>query len=230
MNIIINEEEFNKLKSLSIKPITFGSKLYGLDNDKSDTDLLYVYNTPEDWVEIIQNYNINHQFQYKDVENNIDHIFTSNEQFWKNLTNGDSTINTDIFLFSDYFNNLYPNKEDVLNIVRTYRIMKAYLGFAKRDFKKISEGNHKLIHGARCLYMTETLINNQLPTIEGIKNYIKEIKLSDVSTLIEKEIYLRYKITEMLNKKEINHYYFPNFIDNLLMKLLKSLNTIEFKY
>ena len=34
----------------------------------------------------------------------------------------------------------------------------------------------------------------------------------------------------MLENKEITHYYIPNINDNLLYKLMQSINTIEFKY
>jgi predicted nucleotidyltransferase len=229
MNIHINEEEFNELKKYTVGEYQFGSVLYGLNNEKSDTDILYLYENPIHWDETLKFYNINHQFQYKEVNKNIDHLFTSVEQFWKNLSNGDSTINCDIFLFNKDFNNAI-NSDYRLKFVRTYRIMKAYLGLAKRDFKKANEGNHKLIHGARCLYMVETLINNELPTINGIQEYVKNISTKDLSNLIDNEIQLRKKLTDMLENKEITHYYIPNINDNLLYKLMQSINTIEFKY
>lgn len=227
MNIIISQEEHINLLNYVKNEIVFGSKLYGLNNENSDTDIMMIYETPESWHQQLQFYVVNHQFQYKDRENNIDYIFTSIEQFWRNLINGDSTINTDIFLFSDMFD---YDKTLKLSLVRTYRIMKAYLGFAKRDFKKIAEGNHKLIHGIRCLYMVETLIANELPTIEGLKKYIENNKTKDFEFLTNGESMLRFKISDMLNKKEINHYFIPQTTDTLLNKLLNSLNTIEFKY
>lgn len=229
MNIYINKDEFNELKKYTIGEYQFGSVLYGLNKQNSDIDILHLYNSPKEWKETLDFYNINHQFQYKDIENNIDNIFTSVEQFWKNLTTGDSTINCDIFLFNEDFNGAF-DAEYRLKFVRTYRILKAYLGFAKRDFKKVTEGKHKVIHGARCIYMVETLLKNELPTIDGLKNYVKDITIKDVFNLIDKEIELRYKITEMLNRNEIKHYYMPKITDNLLNKLLQSINIIEFKY
>ena len=69
-----------------------------------------------------------HQFQYKDIENNIDYIWISNEQFFKNQASGESTINSDIILFADFL-----EESSKLNMCRTYNVMKAYLGFAIRD-------------------------------------------------------------------------------------------------
>lgn len=229
MNIHINEDEFNELKNYIVGEYQFGSVLYGLNNEKSDKDILYLYENPNNWDETLRFYNINNQFQYKDVDNNIDYIFSSVDQFWKNLTTGDSTINCDIFLFNKDFNNAIDS-EYRLKFIRTYRIMKAYLGLAKRDFNQHNKGIHKLIHGARSLYMTETLINNELPTINGIQEYVKNISLEDRTNLIDKEIELRKKITNMLDNKEITHYYIPKISDKLLYKMMQSINTIEFKY
>lgn len=69
MNIYINKDEFNELKKYTIGEYQFGSVLYGLNKQNSDIDILHLYNSPKEWKETLDFYNINHQFQYKDIEN-----------------------------------------------------------------------------------------------------------------------------------------------------------------
>ncbi|MCU0329313.1 MAG: hypothetical protein MUE53_10005, partial [Chitinophagales bacterium] len=135
MNIIFSEEEHLFLQSQIIQTIIFGSRLYGSHNESSDTDKLCIYKTSD--IELHSGLPNIHQFQFKDKDNNIDYIYCSELQFWKNLLSGDSTINADIVLFTD----LYPSK---LEICRTYKTIKAYLGFAKRDLQK--KEFKKLLH------------------------------------------------------------------------------------
>jgi predicted nucleotidyltransferase len=220
MNIIINKEEHLFLQSQVLQSIKIGSHLYGTNNENSDIDFLCIYKTSE--VELHSGLPNFHQFQYKDIENNIDWNYCSELQFWKNLQSGDATINADIVLFTD----LYTNK---LEICRTYKVIKAYLGFAKRDLKDIKKDTkRKLIHAARGLYCAESLINNKLPTKLDIQNIYTQ--LLDKDDLITKEKNLRIKTNDLYDSNQLDNYYIEKCDNTLWQKLLESNNTKEFRY
>ncbi|MBK7139922.1 MAG: nucleotidyltransferase domain-containing protein [Bacteroidetes bacterium] len=126
MNIIINKEEHLFLQTQLIQSIQIGSHLYGTNNENSDTDFLCIYKTSD--VELHSGLPNFHQFQYKDLENNIDWNYCSELQFWKNLQSGDATINADIVLFTE----LYNKK---LEICRTYKT-KSIFRFCQTRFKR----------------------------------------------------------------------------------------------
>ena len=220
MNIIINKEEHLLLQIQLIQSIQIGSHLYGTNNENSDTDFLCIYKTSD--VELHSGLPNFHQFQYKDVENNIDWNYCSELQFWKNLQSGDATINADIVLFTE----LYNKK---LEICRTYKTINAYLGFAKRDLKDVKKDvNRKLIHAARGLYCAESLINNELPTkLEIQKIYSKTLNTEE---LINKEKKLRTKTNELYDSNQLSNYYIEKCNHTLWQKLLDSNNTKEFRY
>ncbi|MBX7227210.1 MAG: hypothetical protein K1X55_14335 [Chitinophagales bacterium] len=219
MNIIIQQEEHVFLQGLVIKKYRMGSHLYGLARPDSDIDYLCIYRTSE--VEKASGLPNGHQFQYKESSPSIDWIYCSELQFWKNLFSGDATINADIVLFSGDWQNS-------LEICRTYKVIKAYLGFGKRDLKQIKEGTHKLYHAARSLYCAEQLLQNQLPTIQGIQDL--HGSKQDVQDLIEKEQALRAELNRQYDAQALKTYYVDSCDHPLWQKLLDSNNIKEFKY
>jgi predicted nucleotidyltransferase len=81
MNIHITDIElFEKLSISTIFSIEIGSKMYGLDNDNSDRDILCIYATSDN--ELNSFYMTHHQIQYK--ENNTDYIFVNIHNFIRN--------------------------------------------------------------------------------------------------------------------------------------------------
>lgn len=238
MNIFITEEEHQYLQeNLLDTTILIGSKMYGTDDGESDTDYLCIVK-PILNIGITEMYNCFpniHQFQYKDLDNKIDYIYTTELQFYKNMYSGDSTINTDVCIF---YNNI-PVKN-----IRTYKIIKAYLGFAKRDIKflkrdktKLLKNIHELIsrmsHIERGLYIAECLLENKLPDLVYIKKFTVNIK-NKIATLQNNNgdivDYIDYFISfnsetekmlrenEILNSRQIPMY--PDLTDNIeLFKL-----------
>lgn len=217
MNIILTEEEHLFLQTQIIQTIIFGSRLYGTHNERSDTDKLCIYKTSD--IELHSGLPNIHQFQFKDKDKNIDYIYCSELQFWKNLLSGDSTINADIVLFTD----LYPRK---LEICRTYKTIKAYLGFAKRDLQK--KEFKKLLHAARSLYCAEKLINHEIPSIFEIQKIFNDYL--DYETLIKKENDLRKNLNDLYNNNLINNFYIEECENILWRRLLESNNIREFRY
>lgn len=223
MNIIINKEEKEYLHGLVIKKITIGSHLYGTNNENSDIDYLNIYKTTE--LELNSGLPNYHQFQYKDP-NNIDWLYTSELQFWKNFYSGDSSINTDVVLFTDYVND-----DKKLKLCRTYKVIKAYLGFAKRDLKQINKDSSKLFHAKRGLYCADKLINGKLPLISDIQDIYNGVTMDiTLQGLIWIENEIRTKLNELYNSNEIKSYYIEQTKNTLFDKLLDSNNIKEFKY
>lgn len=248
MNIKISKEEHTFLQEYVLAKILMGSKMYGVDTEKSDTDYLCIYSTPIEWNGNKFNAFPNiHQFQYTDTESNTDYVYTSEDQFYVNLFSGDSTINADICLFSDKATVLGEVK---LYILRTYKIIKAYLGFAKRDLAKGAKLD-SMCHGARSLVIAKFLLNGDLPTLINIQDIYLDLKYmhdtnksgltKEVNRLKKLETQYRAELNTMLDNNEIQMY--PDFnnhskllptsaepVDSLLFKLLNSNNTKEFKY
>jgi len=83
-------------------------------------------------------------------------IFTSLHSFLRNLFSGDAIINFEII---NSKNLLGTNLESLYNMRKsfyTYKVMRSYLGFGRRDLKQINLGekdrgkNKKLFHTYRC--------------------------------------------------------------------------------
>ena len=228
MNIHISEKQHKYLQQFVVRTEIIGSKLYGTNSDKSDTDLLCIYEIPFKFIsEHLSRFPSIHQFQYKDIDNNTDYIYCTPLQFFYNQASGDSTINSDICLFSNM------SWCGSIAICVTYKVIKGYLGFAKRDLKQYKEGNHKLIHAKRGLYCAEKLMYNERPLIEDIQEFYH--MEHNVTELIQYEHNLRFILTQMLNRNEIEFYQISELFDKdedeyVFQLLLNSNNTKEFKY
>lgn len=175
MNIkFVDSKIFEQLMSIpDIIKIEFGSNIYGIKNENSDTDIMIIYPDKFDYCSVFKNH---HQFQYKDVENNIDYIFTSVSNFIRNLVSGDSTIAFEIV----YSGSLKDTSLNYLHIIGkefiTYKILRSYLGMCRRDLtdyhkqKSDRDKNKAILHGIRgYLYCKELIETNDIKSFE-IKN------------------------------------------------------------
>jgi predicted nucleotidyltransferase len=122
---------FKKLKNASLIKMEIGSKMYGLNDEFSDVDYLYVYATSRR--EMNSMVRSHHQMQFK--EDGVDHNFVSLHTFLHNCINGDSTINFEVVnseeLIGTPLEFLYGNRSAFCN----YSIIRSYLGLARRDIK-----------------------------------------------------------------------------------------------
>lgn len=229
MNIKINKKEASILLKREQGRFLIGSYLYGTQKDTSDKDILIIYESFNIDMEHI--FQIRHQLQWDDEENNIDYIFTTRNQFYMNLFSGESTINADTVLFGDILETYGPDIK--LNMCRSYNIIKAYIGFAKRDLR-YNKDSKKYKHIVRSLYTASCLLNNIMPLLSNIQ----EIKLDKFSKT-DKELKLwhnelREKCNKMYENNELKMY--PEIykekdgINALQLKLLKSCNIKEFRY
>lgn len=227
MNIKITKEQHNYLCDYDYKEYLFGSQLHGIATKDSDFDYVRVipdtfylrFNTLAKFLPNI------HSWQM-DLDENTQIVWMTETQFYRNLFSGDGNMLSDIVLLSGKF-------EDALFLCRTYRIIKGFIGVAKRDLKLHGNLDKKKFHALRSLYMAEKLINNELPTVEGIQllhqNY-SGCYLPSKEALQKREQELREKLNDMFNKKEISMY--PKFKEeNSLVQTMTNTNQItEFKY
>ena len=142
--------------------------------------------------------------------------------FYKNLFSGDGNMCADVVLLSGCF----PNP---LFLCRSYKIIKGYIGVAKRDLKLHGNQEKKRFHAFRSLMMAEKLMNNELPTVKDIVN-LKNMELPNKDTLNEKERVLREELNKMLDNGKITLY--PTFKekDTLADIMVQSNQIREFKY
>lgn len=227
MNIKITEEEAKELFKREICRVIIGSHLYGLNNIDSDLDYLVLYEAFDK--DVNEMFQIRHQFQWDNEDYNMDYIFSTHEQFTTNIFSGESTINTDIVLFTDFICKI---DEDKLRSCRSYNIIKAYLGFAKRDIK-YNRDNSKYKHIVRGLYTASCLLNNKMPLLEEIRKISINFSKSN-EELKAWQDELRLKCNKMYEKDELKMY--PDIFDEsdnihpLQIKLIQSCNTKEFRY
>ena len=230
MNIKISKSDFIRLYTNRLSEVIIGSKLYGVDDEDSDTDILVFVEFPRSWnLEGYPNY---HQSHYDNIKNNTQYIFTDTAQFWMNQRSGDSTINSDVILFSDYIDtSLYTDKYK-LALCRTQKVIKAYLGFAKRDIKMINDKRkkNKVFHATRSLYCADRLLDNELPTLKDIQDYSVMKNPYTVEELKDWEASLRLELRRLFDAKELKKYHVPRVPDTLYQQLLDANNITEFKY
>lgn len=231
MNIKITEEEAKELFKREVTRIVMGSQLYGLNNENSDLDYLVLYEAFDKEINLL--FQIRHQFQWFDEQANIEYIFCTREQFVVNAFSGESTINVDIALFTD---RVCKTEEEKLQSCRTYNIIKAYLGLAKRDIK-YNRNNNKYKHIVRGLYTASCLLDNKMPSLKEMKNICLKEPFSTNDELKSWQNELRLKCNKMYEKDELKMYPISiltkeeiEYTHPLQIKLIESCNTKEFKY
>lgn len=222
MNVKINKDEHNYLCSLNYKEYLFGSKLHGINSIDSDEDYIRVidnsfYDNFSSLGKFLPNI---HSWQYDD--DNKQYVWMTERQFYHNLFSGDGNMIADVVLLSGEF-------ENALFLCRTYKIIKGYLGVAKRDLKLHGHIEKKRFHAMRSLYMANKLMLNELPTTSDIVD-LKNSKLSTRDELFDIEDEFRISLNNMLNDGRIDMV--PKFIEtNPLAQIMINCNNIrEFKY
>lgn len=233
MNIKVNEEQGRYLLGRELDTSVIGSHLYGTNTPTSDKDYLVMYEPLESGIEGWLP--IQHQFQWDDKDRNIQWIFTTEAQFYRNLFYGDSTINADILLLDEE-----EHWHTRLMLCRTYNIIKAYLGFAKRDIKDFrrGRGKNKLFHIQRGLYCVDMLLREDIPTIYDIRSI--RVGSLTIDELEDREKEHRKKCNAMFDTGELTLYpkeYAKGYpfdvdpIDGQLTRLYGNASNIkEFRY
>lgn len=246
MNIHFDDTDLLKtLMDQTIVSFKVGSHLYGLDDNKSDEDYIFIYRPSV--YEKNNFFFLHHQLQYNDNVNNRDYIFTSINSFIHNMINGDSTINFEL-LQSGLFEGtplsfLNGYKEDFKN----FSITRSFLGMARRDIEKFNkridtrDRMKGYLHIHRAYHSVERILNgeydfNEICSLlksqkECILEY-SDIELNKMvkaySSPIQK---LRYHNTDTMNNKKINKYMKVDRLRNLSSDLidfnLSNLSTMD---
>lgn len=220
MNFKITKESNEELSKIFTAEYPFGSRLHGTATDDSDYD--YIRIIPESFYDRFTTKakylpNI-HSFQYEDVENNSQYVYLTETQFYRNLFSGDGNMIADIVLLSNKF-------DDAMILCRTYRIIKGYLGVAKRDLKLHGHVEKKRFQSARCIYMAKCLMNNILPSVEDIVN-LRNSVIPSIENLNSVEQELRNELNDMYNKSLING--FPEFKEeDVLIQIMTDANNMR---
>ncbi len=210
MNIHIEDRElFEDLKRISIVDIEIGSKMYGTNNENSDTDILYIYIPSYDEMNSISS--SHHQYQFK--ENDVDHIFTDIYTFIKNSLNGDSTINFEVINSEKLKGTKLEWLYNLRGFFRNYKILRGYLGRARKDLKQmkskssIEDMTKKLSHGIRSYQFACDVLENNFKS-EWDDSYHYDI-LSKVRNMTNKrKIYERaseYELKISVLRERVNH-------------------------
>lgn len=134
---------------------------------------------------------------------------------------GDGTIPLDIFIFSGVFDikpeYLYTNK-----------IVKAYLGVAKRDITQHKGNKKKFFNACRCFIIAHTIMTSQIPDKETVikdANFIFET-LQPKDVLVKIDL-LRKILTNLFNEDKIKNYYIHKSDDDLY-NLLSDANNLKY--
>ncbi len=237
MNIKINLEQASWLSDRQLSRYTIGSHMYGTNKEGSDKDILVFYKGFG--MDIDACLAVRHQFQYDDKKNNVQWIYTTIAQWWRNLLSGESTINADMVMFSDVLVSMGYQDSDLLNVLRTYNTIKAYLGFAKRDIKDLKQGKgkNKQFHAQRGILCADYLMRGQIPTKEDIQAIVPGA--FDLEEIQFTEAMYRAKCNNLYDSGELT--LFPkekllglektDVIENELLSLYyNSMNIKEFRY
>lgn len=240
MNLHINKEQFDVLiNSKLVGKFLIGSHLYGINNEKSDKDYLIIYHPFKN--QLYSAFNNHHQFQYKDLENNIDYNFVDTLTFIRNLVKGDSTINYELLYSKEFQNSSLGFLSDLKEHFRTYTIVKSYLGFADRDARMLNQRKSfddklsGLVHIYRSYLFGVNIFNNdfklELDELKAYKKSLNKVNIEDLKVMRDNIKSFRDDfLNKALEKKEIVRFLDVNIqaeIDNQLTFVL-NVNDIDF--
>ncbi len=214
MNIHIHDQDlFALLMGATLVKMEVGSSLYGLKDAESDTDILCIYVPSINKVNSLLN--LQHVLQYKDEENRIDYIFEDVFSFVRNCLSGDSSINFEALhtkaLKDSPLSFLYDQRFAFYN----YNIVKAYLGFSKRDRKFLDESlsdreqTKKMTHIFRSYLFGKQILE-------------RNFQLDATLLKSKKDSYLQMSFSEKINEADRVCMEIDDFRKNVLNKRLES--------
>jgi predicted nucleotidyltransferase len=221
MNIhFTNTKLFEDLRAATLVEVEIGSKMYGLEHKDSDTDLLCIYGTSNR--ELNSFFRTHHQLQFK--KDKKDYIFVNIHTFLSNCLGGDSTINMEVIcegvLAETSLAFLYNMRYAFYN----YKIMRSYLGMAKRDLKQLRlcnsefETNRKVAHALRGYWFAGKLMRHEelkftAEEIAYIKEEIWPLKGYQARNKVVSNLNEDIDSTRKLLNSELNKGTYPSFMN-----------------
>jgi predicted nucleotidyltransferase len=215
MNIhFSNEGLYSELVSATLETVVIGSVAYGVATRESDKDSVSIIASNDGL------FNTHHMLQYVgDVD---DEMFITLKQFINLIITGDQTV-----LYEASFNCTGELKwiSDFANegIFNSYKVVNAYLGFAKRDIKNIKKkySANKLFHIYRGLAFADVMMNGGTLN-EDIFKALKKYK--EQKTMATEDIEFHIKLVsskyddlkaEILSRLENKEIPFVMSMDNM---------------
>lgn len=195
MNIQIeNEHTLNVLNDSIIDRFEFGSKIYGLNTDKSDIDDIVVIKQNDFFANsfLWEHHTIQRASEERDT------IYTTLQLLVRNLVTGDSTA---------YFEVLHSDqcKGTVLEFLQERRdwfynfsTIRAFIGYARRDIKHATDSGKRFSHALRCFYSAlmlykDNFYSNDLRDYDAnAYQYIKSLK-DETHGMSNKELHQEIK-------------------------------------
>jgi predicted nucleotidyltransferase len=207
MNIHLDKEEFTNIsEKKSFGKFVIGSKLYGIDNENSDTDILNITHSFSNLA--FSAFGNHHQFQYKG--DNTDYLFIDIVTFIRNLVSGDSTINYELLFSKDFESSSLSWLSEISDSFRTYNVIKSYIGMVERDIKHFSKrvGSDRLsgiVHIKRGILFAKNMLNNESLDFGALSEfkYDNDVNLDDA---VATNDFLRYSLSKVkdFRKNELN--------------------------
>ena len=135
MNIKITKEISQILLHNTLDTVEFGN------TSGKDRDLLHIVipNPTMDQGMV----DINHSLFYKDVENEVDHIYITPRGFINGIVTGSNTLFFEVLCDGLLEGTCLEFLEDHIGDFMTYKLMKAFIGCAGRDFKQANKHKEK---------------------------------------------------------------------------------------
>ena len=135
MNIKISKEISEVLLHNTLDTLEFGN------TSGKDRDLLHIVipNPSMDQGMV----DINHSLFYKDVEHNVDHIYITPRGFINGIITGSNTLFFEVLCDGLLEGTCLEFLEEHIADFMTYKLMKAFIGCAGRDFKQANKHKEK---------------------------------------------------------------------------------------
>ena len=226
MNVKISRELHDKLCTLAFDEYVFGSQLHGIATVESDYDYVRIISDDfyKNFTSLGKYFPNIHSWQH-DYDEKHQYVWMTETQFYRNLFSGDGNMIADIVIFTPTW-----IEEESLKMCRTFKIIKGYLGVAKRDLKLHGKSEKKRFHALRSLFMAEKLMNKELPDVGDVQMLKFTTHVPSTEKLLFMERELRARLSSLLNSGDIDMY--PNYQeDNKLVQVMMSANNVkEFKY
>lgn len=219
MNIQIEDENIlNVLNESVIDRFEFGSKIYGLETEKSDVDDIAVIKQNDFFANTFlwEHHTIQRASEERDT------IYTTLQLLVRNLMTGDSTA---------YFETLHSNQCDgtILEFLAdrkswfyNFTTIRSFVGYARRDIKHSKDNGKRFAHAVRCYYAAKMLFDDHFYTNDyreydtNVYEYIRSMKLG----------------THGLSKYELSQeiQYYKKSIDDLRKQVSESFNSNQRKH
>jgi len=185
MNIKITKEVSAILLHNTLDTLEFGN------TSGEDRDLLHIVipNPSMDQGMV----DVNHSLFYKDVENKVDHIYITPRGFINGIITGSNTLFFEVLCDGLLAGTCLEFLEDHIEDFMTYKLMKAFIGVAKRDYKQSSKHKEK-----------DKKLKWALEYTNMVRRSLGE-SLLDINLLDEECIgYVRDSLNEAYEEGEIN--------------------------